>query len=396
LRIAYFVNWYPKVSHTFIRREILALERLGFEIQRIALRGWGENPPDPEDRIELTKTQYILRQGIFGLVMPTIGCVFAAPWRFLRVLKLAVRLSHRSDRRVLLHLVRVMEACRLARWLRRSGAQRLHTHFGTNSAEVAMFAHVLGGPRFSITVHGPEEFESPMGIGDKVGHAAFVAAISSFGRSQLYLRSKPRDWPKVHEVRCGLEASFYEVNETLSEMPQRLVCVGRLCEAKGQLLLIQAAGILRSQGITFDLVLAGDGPIRAEIESAVREWGLLDSVTITGWVSSERVRHEILSARALVLPSFAEGLPVVIMEAMALRRPVLSTYVAGIPELVLPEQNGWLFPAGSIDDLVAALKDCLSRSADELRQMGRAAHERVVQRHSIDTEASKLASLLRA
>ncbi len=259
-----------------------------------------------------------------------------------------------------------------------------------------MYARTLGGPPFSLTVHGPEEFESPMGLAEKVGAAEFVAGISSYGRSQLYLRCKAAEWSKVHVVRCGIEPSFHRTTAVKPPQSQRFVCVGRLCEAKGQLLLIEATARLRAKDIRMDLVLAGDGPLRAEIETAIGRQGLEDTVRITGWISSDSVRDEILAARALVLPTFAEGLPVVVMEAMALRRPVLSTYVAGIPELVRAGENGWLFPAGSLDELVTAMEDCLSRSDEEICRMGDAGYERVIERHSIDVEATKLATLFRS
>jgi glycosyltransferase involved in cell wall biosynthesis len=395
LKIAYFINQYPKVSHTFIRREILALERQGFDIQRFALRGWSETTPDPEDRQEQLKTRYVLRQGVWGLVIPTLTVLLASPLRLFRALRLACRISRRSDRRVLHHLVRVAEACRLAPWLHEAGAMRLHAHFGTNSAEVAMYARCVGGPPFSFTVHGPEEFESPMGIAEKVGESIFVAAISSYGRSQLYLRCRPADWPKVHVVRCGIEPSFHEAPVQRRSPSRRLVCVGRLCEAKGQLLLVEAAARLRAKGLEFDLVLAGDGPIRADIEKVIERHRLGETVRITGWISSNRVREELVAARALVLPSFAEGLPVVLMEAMALRRPVLSTFVAGIPELVRANENGWLFPAGSLDELTAAMEDCLARPAEDIQRMGEAGYRRVIECHSVDVEAAKLGALFR-
>ena len=394
MKITYFINQYPKVSHTFIRREILALERQGFEIQRIALLGWSEAPPDAVDRQEQSKTRYILRQGVWGLVLPALRRIIASPLRSFRALRLAISVSHRSDRRLLRHIVRVIEACRLVLWLRESQSNHLHAHFGTNSAEVAMYARCLGGPPFSFTVHGPEEFESPMGLAEKVHEAAFVAAISSYGRSQLYLRCRATEWPKVQVVRCGIEPSFHR---TMTQMPlsQRLICVGRLCEAKGQLLLIEATARIRAKGIGLQLVLAGDGPLRAEIEAAIERHDLQDAVRITGWISSDAVRDELLAARALVLPTFAEGLPVVIMEAMALRRPVLSTFVAGIPELVRGGENGWLFPAGSIDDLTGAMEDCLSTSAEDIQRMGDAGYGTVIERHSIDIEATKLAERFR-
>jgi glycosyltransferase involved in cell wall biosynthesis len=164
---------------------------------------------------------------------------------------------------------------------------------------------------------------------------------------------------------------------------------------KGQLLLIEAAHRLARKGIRFELVLAGDGEMREEVENLIKRLGLSGQVRITGWISSNQVRQEILAARGLVLSSFTEGLPVVIMEAMALRRPVLSSCITGVPELVRPGETGWLFPAGSVDDLAVAMEDCLLKSPDDLKKMGDAGYLRVVERHSIDKEAAKLAEFFR-
>jgi glycosyltransferase involved in cell wall biosynthesis len=396
LKIAYFVNHYPKVSHTFIRREILALERQGFQVERIALRGWDEALPDPEDVRERERTHYVLKGGFADLVLPAISTLFRAPKRFCAALRLAVSLSRESDRPLPYHLVYVAEACHVERWLARNGAHHLHAHFGTNSAEVALLAHVLGGPPYSFTVHGPDEFMRPLALAEKIRRSAFVVAISSFGRSQLYARCCTEDWPKVKVVHCGLEPAFYAGAAAEITTAARLVCVGRLCEAKGQLLLIEAAARVVAAGHPLELVLAGDGPLRGEIEESIRKHSLEKHVRITGWIGSSEVRQEILAARALVLPSFAEGLPVVIMEAMALRRPVLTTFVAGIPELVRHDENGWLFPAGSVENLAAAMEDCLARPAEQLQALGAAGFERVLERHSIDIEAGKLAQLFRA
>ena len=395
LRITYFINHYPKVSHSFVRREILALERQGFVVQRIALRGWRDSLPDEEDRQEQKRTHYVLRGGLWGLLLPTVRAMLRTPSRFFAIAALAVKMSRNSDRPLPYHLIYVAEACRILEWLVGFGSVRLHAHFGTNSAEVAMLVRALGGPPYSFTVHGPDEFLRPIGLDEKIRRSAFVVAISNFGRSQLFLRSRHADWPKVKIVHCGLEKSFYE-DASPTRGPPRLICVGRLCEAKGQLLLIEAAALLADEGIAFELVLVGDGPMRQEIEDLVQKCGLGARVRITGWISSSEVREEILAARALVLPSFAEGLPVVIMEAMALRRPVLSTYVAGIPELVRHGQEGWLVPAGAVKELAEAMEACLASSVDDLRRLGDAAQSRVLVRHCADTEAGKLAELFRA
>jgi glycosyltransferase involved in cell wall biosynthesis len=177
---------------------------------------------------------------------------------------------------------------------------------------------------------------------------------------------------------------------------RRLICVGRLCEQKGQLLLIEAARELAASDVEFELVLAGDGELRPEVEALALRYGLQDRVRVTGWISGDVVRKEILAARALVLPSFAEGLPVVLMEAMALRRPVISTYVAGIPELVKPGEHGWLVPAGDAAALTQAIRACLDAPAEQLARMGEAAHQCVLKQHDVRTKASQLAVLFGA
>ena len=358
LRIAYFINQYPKVSHSFIRREILALERQGFEVQRIALRGWDGDVVDDEDLRERKQTRYVLQSGIMGLLFPSMHMLVTRPFRFFQALTLALKMGTRADRPWPFHLIYLAEACRIVPWLEEFGACHVHAHFGTNSAEVVMLAKALGGPSYSFTVHGPEEFDKPefLKIREKVKHSAFVVAISSYGRSQLYRWVSYADWPKVKVVHCGLEQAFHRVPVTSLPMAPRVVCVGRLCEQKGQLLLVDAVSRLVRKGVNIELVLAGDGEMRKEIESLIQQHNLKSRIRITGWISSEQVKEEILAARGLVLPSFAEGLPVVIMEAMALRRPVLTTYVAGIPELVRPDEGGWLFPAGDVEALAAVLE----------------------------------------
>jgi len=397
LRIAYFINQYPKVSHSFIRREILALERQGFEIQRIALRGWDAELVDAEDVDEQRRTRYVLQAGMLPLLGALAKTLLVTPGQFLAALVVAVRMGYRAERSLPYHFVYLAEACRILPWLRFFGATHVHAHFGTNAAEVVMLMRALGGPPYSFTVHGPDEFDKPqfLGIGEKIRRSAFVVAISSYGRSQLFRWVEHAHWPKIKVVHCGLEPSFHDVAPVPPPAAPRLVCVGRLCEQKGQLLLIEAVHRLARKNIQCELVLAGDGEMRTEIETLIDSYKLNGQVRITGWISSDQVGQEILAARGLVLPSFAEGLPVVIMEAMALQRPVLTTYVAGIPELVIPGENGWLFPAGDVDELVAAMEDCLSRSTSELQVMGAAAHARVLERHSIDVEAAKLAGLFR-
>lgn len=397
IQVAYLVNQYPMVSHSFIRREIHALERLGVTVQRVAVRGWDEPLVDPQDQLERTRTRYLLREGFFPLLVSMFQTMVSSPERFTHALCLAMRCARVSDKSLLHHFAYLAEACLLLTWLKESQVEHVHAHFGTNGTQVAMLAHSLGGPSFSFTVHGPEEFDKPQALvlGEKVRRAAFVAAISSFGRSQIFRWVEHGHWKKIHVVHCGLEQAFHAGEARPAPAAPNMVCIGRLCEQKGQLLLMEAAHLLKQRGMAFSLVLAGDGEMRAAVEAAIARYNLHDQVRITGWISGLQVRGELLAARALVLPSFAEGLPVVIMEAMSMRRPVLSTFVAGIPELVQPGETGWLVPAGDVQRLADAMQLCLQTPVDVLVRMGEAARQRVLDRHDIDTEATKLAALFR-
>ena len=394
--IAYFVNQYPKVSHTFIRREIAALERRGVRVDRLALRGWDAEVKDPQDVVERDRTRYVLRGSLPGLVASGLWRLAAHPARGWAALRLAWQMARRAERPLPWHLVYLLEACRVVDWLEQAGAQHVHAHFGTNSTEVVMLAHALGGPGYSFTAHGPEEFDKPefLGMARKISNAAFAVAISSFGRSQLSRWVPADQWPKIQVVHCGLEAGFFATSEELHPaVVPRLVCVGRLCEQKGQLLLVAATAALVRRGVSVERLLAGDGEMRAVVEAAIAAAGIEDRVRITGWIGGDQVRDELRAARALVLPSFAEGLPVVLMEAMAIGRPVISTYVAGIPELVRDGIDGWLVPAGDVDALADAMQICLEATPERLEAMGQAALERVRARHSIDVEAGRLQAL---
>jgi colanic acid/amylovoran biosynthesis glycosyltransferase len=395
MRIAYLINRYPAVSHSFIRREILAVEGQGHTVCRIALRGWDEQLPDPQDQAERSRTRYVLKDGAIPLLGALLSFLVTHPVRLFRALHLVWKLSRRAERPFPVHIVYLLEACRIVRWMRAMQVTHLHAHFGTNPATVAMLAWELGGPPWSFTVHGPEEFDKPqfIALAEKIRCCAFVVAISSFGRSQLCRLVPHTIWPKIKIVHCGLDRNFLEQPSSPPPIHARLVCVGRLSEQKGQLLLIEASRLLRDRGVVFDLVLAGDGDMRTEIETLVAQSALDEQVHITGWISETDVRDEILKARALVLPSFAEGLPVVIMEALALRRPVISTYVAGIPELVQPGLSGWLVPAGDQQALAAAMEDCLKASPEQLEQMGEIGRNRVIRLHSADSEAANLIEL---
>ena len=397
LKIAYLVNQYPKVSHSFIRREILALEACGITVSRYSIRSCAAELVDAADLQELEKTRFILGNGASTLLQGLMRVAVTRPVRFLQALKLSWQIGRKSEQGILYHLAYLAEACVLLGWFSEADISHVHAHLGTNSTTVAMLCQVLGGPSYSFTAHGPEEFDkvAVIALREKIARAAFVVAISSFGKSQLYRWCGTEKWSKIQVVHCGVDQTFLTQKLTAIPDQPQLVCVGRLCEDKGQLLLVQAAKQLVSEGLKFKLVLVGDGPLRPTLEAHIASAGLQDCIEITGWASSGEVQQQLLNSRAMVLPSFAEGLPVVIMEALALGRPVISTTIAGIPELVQTGVTGWLIPPGSIEELVIAMRKALQAPIAQLEQMGRAGADRVAQKHNAAIEAHKLIHLFR-
>lgn len=330
------------------------------------------------------------------MLSSTMRVIVTRPMRFLRALRLVMSIGLGSDRGLLRNLVYLCEACVLEGWLRRDRIGHLHAHFGTNSTAVAMLCEAIGGPGYSFTAHGSAEFDrlDQIGITAKIERARFVIAVSKFGRSQLMRKCRNADWPKIHIVHCGVDESLLTPDPSPVPDVRRLICVGRLCEQKGQTLLVEAVRQLTDEGVELEIVLVGDGEMRQDVEQAIEKAGIGDAFTITGWASGEQVRTHLELARALVLPSFVEGLPVVIMEAFAMGRPVLSTYVGGIPELVKPGENGWLMYPGDVDSLKAALIDVLATPVARLSEMGQAGCQRVREEHSTPKEAGRLSRLI--
>lgn len=391
MTIAYILNTYPQPSHSFIRREIRALEAQGHTVQRIAMRGPSETLVDPQDREEAARTRYMLDLGARGLAAATLRRLRADPGAFRAALRCAVNHGRRSEVGLLRHLIYLAEACAVVEHCAAARITHAHAHFGTNATSVAMLAAALGGPRYSFTVHGPEEFDTPraLSLGDKMHRAAFTVAISQFGRSQLCRWADPGDWDRIKVVHCGIDPARFAQPAPLPDGPRRVVAIGRFVEQKGQLALLDA--LAEAGDAAPHLTLIGDGELRPLIEERIARLGLSDRVTLTGWVDEDRIRAELDAAHALVMPSFAEGLPMVVMEAMAAARPVIATHIAGTPELVQPGITGWLVPAGDSAALADALRLLVETPLGTLEEMGRAGRERALQRHDAGREAAKLA-----
>jgi len=400
MKIGYFTNQYPKVSHSFIRREILALEKMGTSISRYALKSDRNELIDQNDIEEYKKTKYILSTSKLNIIKVCILRFIKNPLLWINAFLLTNKMGYKSERGLFRHYIYFLEACILSEWVEKDNIQHLHAHFGTNSASISLLTSKLSEVPYSFTVHGPEEFDKPnfISLPEKIKNAAFVVAISSFGKSQLFRLVHNEYWEKIKVVHCGLEASFYESNGQKYQNNNdnndntQIICIGRLCEQKGQVLLLDALNIVKKRNIDFNIKLIGDGEMRPEIENKIDQYKLANNVTITGWMNSVQIKHEVQKSQFTVLPSFAEGLPVVIMESMSLEKPVISTYIAGIPELIENDVNGWMVPAGDTEQLADTIQKVLSKDSNTLKEIGIKAREKVIKRHNIDIEAKKLQS----
>jgi len=392
--VAYLTGEYPKVSHTFIAREIAALEALGLTVLPCTIR---RPPPETvvgaHQQAEAARTFGVIAAGRnpARLLGAHLSVLRAAPRRWLSALGLAWRTRAPGARALLWQAFYFLEAGVLARHLAGAGAVRLHNHFADSSCTVAMLTSEMSGIPFSFTEHGPNIFfDAPRWrLDEKVARADLVVAISHFCRSQLMLFSDPAHWDRIAIVHCGVDPARYG-RQGRGSGGGNVLFVGRLDPVKGGPLLLEAFAAVHRDHPEARLDIVGDGSERPRLEAQARALGA--AVTFHGYLPQEAVADRLAAADMLVLPSFAEGVPVVLMEAMASRIPVIASRVAGVPELVEDGVSGYLVPPGD----TATLTDRLGRllSDPELcDRMGQAGRAKVAADFDIRAEAERLARL---
>lgn len=393
-RLAYFTGNYPRATDTFIQREVIGLRALGWQVETFSVRRSDTNH-DVSDfiRSEKQATYYLLPFSWLRLLGGNLSFALRHPRRYLHTLALA----HRSRRPGLVgwlyNMVYFQEAVALARVLHLRGIQHLHNHLGDASGTVTMLAAELTGIGYSIMVHGPHLFFDPLhwALPEKLKRSRFVACISYFCQSQLMLFTPPSSWAQLAIVRCGVDPDQYHLQPVRNHATQ-LLYVGRLASEKGLLTLLDSLNQLRSMQVSFRLTLVGDGDDRDLLKKVVQQLGLADVVHFAGFANESGVREHLQKADVFVLPSFAEGVPVSLMEAMACGVPVVSTYVGGINELVEPGVTGLLVPAADATALAAAIARLL-RSPDLRAKLARGGRERVEKQYHLNTQILQLSSL---
>ncbi|SHJ02978.1 glycosyltransferase [Wenxinia saemankumensis] len=365
--VSYLTGEFPRASDTFIQREIAGLEAAGFDIRPCSVRRTGaEHLTGPEQRDLQARTFHVLEAAKRPAALRAhLAAMRAGRWG--RTLRLAWSVSARGLRGRLYGLIYFHEAIVLAAHLRAIGAVHLHNHIAKSSGTVAMLAGEASGIPHSFTLHGPDIFFAPehWRLDAKIARAAFVACISRFARAQAMLWSDSAHWDRLHIVHCGVDPARYA--GAAEGAGTRALFVGRLSAVKGVPVLFDA--LERTPGVT--LTLIGDGPDRPALEAAARARNL--PVTFLGYRSQAEVAEALAAHDMLVLPSFAEGVPVVLMEALAAGRAAIATNVGGVSELIVEGETGLLIPPGDAGALAAAMRRVAGDAAlrNHLAQAGR-------------------------
>ncbi len=396
-RIAYLAGRYPAVSHTFILREVAALRALGVDVDTYSIWRSGESELlGPEERAEAERTFSLLPLRPATVLRAHAEALVRRPGAYVRMLAEAFRLAPSTPRGLMLAASWFVEAAVLWRRCRGRGTTLVHAHLNGTAPSLALLACLLGGEgwTYSMSVHGPTEFYDVHGeaLAEKASRAEFVVCISDFARSQLMTLVGLERWPRLHVVHCGVDVGVFRPAERPPDGELDVLCVGRLVRVKGQAVLIDAVAELRRRGVAVRATLVGDGPEREALERRAAGLGLANAVTFTGSLGQPEVRREYERAGAFCLPSFAEGIPVVLMEAMAMEIPVVTTTVAGIGELVEDGVSGLLVRPSRDDQLVDALERLATDPALRER-LGRAGREKVEAEFEIGRSARMLAPL---
>jgi glycosyltransferase involved in cell wall biosynthesis/nucleoside-diphosphate-sugar epimerase len=395
LRVAYMTGEYPRATDTFIQREVAALRASGVHVETLSVRRPStKEVVSDEVRAERERTYYLLPANPLRVTVAHLGLLFKHPGRYFSALCLALSTRPPGMKALAWQAAYFLEAGLVARRLREHDLSHLHNHFSNSSCSVAMLAAALGGFTYSFTMHGPAEFYEPKywRVDEKVRRAKFVACISHFARSQAMVFAPQEHWDKLHVVHCGVSPAQFEPRRHEGR-GSRLLFVGRLAAVKGLPVLLEAVARLAKDRPDVTLVVAGDGPDRAKLEAQARRLGVSARVEFRGYQSQAQVRELLRQTDVFAMASFAEGVPVVLMEAMAAGVPVIATRIAGVPELVEDGVSGFLVPPsepGAIAEKAVLLLD----DANLRNRLGAAGRAKVEREFNVAAEAQRLRRIM--
>jgi colanic acid/amylovoran biosynthesis glycosyltransferase len=392
--IAYVISQYPTFNHTFVLREVRALRACGAKVQTISVRGPDRRREQltTEEQEEMDTTLYVLAAGPLRILAAHMSTFARRPSNYCAGLGMAIRLAGLDLSRFAAHMIAFAEAVAIGNWAARRGFRHLHTHFCTDATMLAARIFSLS---FSMTIHGPDEFNDVVAfhLAEKVAKGRFACAISHFGKSQIMRASAWQDWSKIEYSYLGVDPAIFTPRPfRRSPDPFRILSVGRLAPAKGHHVLIAAITILVEEGRRVELLIAGDGPERRALEQHAADCGLGERVHFTGALPQPEIRALYQETDCFALASFAEGIPVVLMEAMAMEIPCVTTWINGIPELIRHEIDGLLAPPSDVSTLARQIARLMDDAA-LCERLGRAGRCRVMEAFTLDKNAGHLAGI---
>jgi colanic acid/amylovoran biosynthesis glycosyltransferase len=404
VRVGYLADQYPATSHTFILREVLALRALGIDIATFSTRRAGEEHIlSADDERAFASTFAVLPIAPLALAASHLRALLTAPRAYLRTLVSAVGMG-RGARGRLWQLFYFAEAVVLWTECRRQGIRHVHAHFTRPAADAALLVRRLGVAAgdgevwtWSFSAHGADIYDTdPVALAAKVRDATTVICVSDYGRAQLMNLVSEEHWPKIHVVHCGIDLTRYPALGAARRTGERLrlLTVGRMVAVKGQAVLLRAVAQLLDRGVDVDLTIIGDGPLRSRLEAAAREHRIAARVRFAGRIGQDDILAFYEAADVFVLSSFAEGIPVVLMEAMATELPIVAPRIQGIPELVEHGRHGLLVSAGR-SDLIAAAVAQLAADPARRASMGQAGRRQIAEQFELHRTARRLADVLR-
>jgi glycosyltransferase involved in cell wall biosynthesis len=394
MQIAYLLSEYPTLGHTYLLREVRELRHLGWDIQTISIRrpASRSSPLSAAEQEEWNATWYILGSSPVEFLRAHAATFAMRPARYLRGLLTAGRIGRLQPRATARALAYFVEAVLAGYRLRQAGIEHVHSVYTTT---VALIMSRVFDIRLSLTIHGPSEFFDPEGfrIRDKVAAAELVTGISYFCRSQIMLWSSPSDWHKIEVVPLGIDIDGWQPAAFREHpVPFELISVGRLADVKGYPLLMEAVALLISEGREVRLRLVGDGPDSRQLQERARQLGIAGQVVFEGWKTQEELRQLYAGSDLCVLSSFSEGVPVVLMEAMATGIACVAPRITGIPELIRDGIEGRLVTPSHVAELASAIRELMDKP-DLRRQMATLTRERIAHRYELRKNVLHLSKL---
>lgn len=391
MNLVYIIGTYPGLTTTFIDREIRVLRKLGCRIQIVSIRHpWTILSPAQTELAE--GVIYLLPPNWLSLAVSQLRYLFTKPGQYLKTLAYLLTRPHDSLGSRLKTLLHFGEGVYAAHKLSSGSWDHIHAHFMDRATTVALVVSRLLKIPYSFTAHATDIYVNPVMLPEKIGEAKFT--VTCTGYNQRYLSQASNTDGKVSCIYHGLDTDRYQ-RDGIQPEPARIVSVGQLKERKGFKYLVDACKQLADRGLDFHTYIIGEGPLRPEMEAQIHSAGLHNRVHLLGALTNDQVIEEYERSSIFVLPAVLgsdgdrDGIPNVILEALSMELPVVSTDHSAIPEVVIDQETGLLVHPGDSKALADAL-ECLLKDPDLGREMGRTGRKLVVERFNPEQNARLL------